>query len=132
MQDRIWDYDSSVELDQILEEQLTPAVAARLYKQSTFRKPAKFDRRETESFRNGTNLRCRSVIVARQEHDSPATMYGRILIKDGSDQMIEALDQPYTREGLRDELGRRLSFQFLRGHAVGVGHIDDCLPLPRR
>src|ERR1039458_4912550 len=124
------DHDSSVELDQVLKDQLTPAISARLHKQSTFRKPAKFDRRETEIFRKRTNLRCCAVIVARQEHDSPATMYGRILVKDGSDQMVEALNQSCTSEGLRDDLGRRLTSQFLRGHAVGIGHIDDGLALP--
>src|ERR1700716_3919909 len=131
-QDRIeiCDHDSSVELDQVLKDQLTPAISARLHKQSTFQKPAKFDRRETEIFRKRTNLRYCAVIVARQEHDSPATMYGRILVKDGSDQMVEALNQSCTSEGLRDGLGRRLSPQFLRGHAVGIGHIDDGLSLP--
>ena len=86
MQDRIetCDHGSSVELDQVLEDQPTPAISARLYKQSTFRKPAKFDRRETEIFRERTNLRRGSVIVARQKHDSPAAMHGRILVKDGS------------------------------------------------
>src|SRR3954469_24513976 len=63
---------SSVELDQVLKDQLTPAISARLDQQPTFRKPAKFDRRETEIFRKRTNLRGGSVIVARQEHDSPA------------------------------------------------------------
>ena len=29
-------------------------------------------------------------------------MDGRILVKDGSEQMVEALDQSCTREGLRD------------------------------
>src|ERR1700684_2598488 len=111
---------------------MTPAIPARLHKQSTFRKPAKFDRRETEIFSKRTNLRCCALIVARQEHDSPAPMYGRILLKDGSDQMVEALDQSCASEGLRDELGRRLSSQFLRGHSVGIGHIDDGLPLPVR
>src|ERR1700691_3746618 len=57
-------------------------------------------------------------------------MYGRILVKDGSDQMVEALTQSTASEGLRDGLGRRLSSQFLRGHAVGIRHIDDGLPLP--
>jgi hypothetical protein len=122
--------NSSVELDQVLEDQLTPAIPARLHQQSTFRKPAKLDRRETEIFRKRSNLRCGAVIVARQEHDSPATMHGRILGKDGSDQMVEALDQSAASEGLRDGLGRRLSSQFLRGHAVGIGHIDDGLSLP--
>src|ERR1700721_308813 len=103
-----------------------------LHKQSTFRKPAKFYRSEPEIFRKRTNLLCGTVIVARQEHDSLATMYGRILVKDGSDQMVEALDQSCAGKGLRDELGRRLSSQFLRGHAVGIGHIDDGLPLPGR
>src|SRR6195952_2722397 len=132
LQDRIkiCDHDSSVELDQVLKDQWTPAISARLHKQSAFRKPAKFDRRETEIFRKRTNLRCGAVIVARQEHDSPATMYGRILVKDGSAQMVEALNQSSTTERLRDDLGRRLSFQCLRGHAIGIGHIDDSLPLP--
>ena len=57
-------------------------------------------------------------------------MYGRILVEDGSDQMVEALDQSCASEGLRDDLGGRLSSQFLRGHAVGVGHVDDGLALP--
>src|SRR5450432_3092725 len=57
-------------------------------------------------------------------------MYGRILIKNSSEQMVEALNQFPTSESLRDELGRRLSSQLLRGHAVGIGHIDDGLPLP--
>jgi AAA ATPase domain len=123
-------YDSSVELDQVHKDQLTPAIPARLHKQSAFRKPAKLDRRETEIFRKRPNLRCCAVIVARQEHDSSATMYGRILVKDGSDQMVEALDQSSASEGLGDGLGRRLSSKFLRGHAVGIGHIDDRLALP--
>src|SRR5450755_3551069 len=73
-QDRIeiCDHDSLAELNQVLKDQLTPAISARLHKQSTFRKPAKFDWRETEIFRKRTNLRRCAVIVARQEHDSPA------------------------------------------------------------
>jgi hypothetical protein len=106
-QDRIeiCDHDSSVELDQVLKDQPTPTISPRLHKQSTFRKPANFDRRETNIFRKRTNLRCGAVIVARQEHDSPAPVYGRILVKDGSDQMVEALDQSCASKGVRDELG---------------------------
>ena len=51
----LFDHDSSVELDQVLKDQPAPAISARLHKQSTFRKPAKFDRRETEIFRKRTN-----------------------------------------------------------------------------
>jgi hypothetical protein len=39
-------------------------------------------------------------------------MYGRILVKDGSDQMVEALDQSSTSEDLRDDLGRRLTSHY--------------------
>src|SRR3984885_12528500 len=124
--------DSSVELDQVLKDQPAPAISARLHKQSAFRKPAKFDRREPEIFRKRANLLCGTVIVARQEHDSLATMYGRVLVKDGSHQMVEALDQSCARKSLRDDLGRRLSPQFPRGHALGIGHIDDGLSLPVR
>ncbi|BFG78273.1 hypothetical protein PTKU46_63060 [Paraburkholderia terrae] len=90
---------------------MTPAISARLHKQSTFQKPAKFDRRETEIFRKRSNLRCGAVIVAREEHDSPPTIYGRIPVKDGRGQMIEALNQSTASEGLRDGPGRRLSPQ---------------------
>src|ERR1700722_19600667 len=41
-------HGSSVKLDQVLEDQLTPSISARLDEQSTFRKSAKLDRRETE------------------------------------------------------------------------------------
>src|SRR5258708_34426261 len=96
-------------LEQVLKDQLTPAISARLHKQSTFQKPAKFDRRETEIFRKRTNLRCGAVIVARQEHDSPATMYGRILFRDGSDQMVEAPNPSCASEGLRSDFVITLS-----------------------
>jgi len=62
---KIRDHDSLGELDQILDDQLTPAIAARLHKQSTFGEPAQFDREETYILRERTNLRCGSVIVAR-------------------------------------------------------------------
>jgi hypothetical protein len=126
----VCDHDSSVELDQILKDQPTPTISPRLHKQSTFRKPAKLDRRETEIPRERGNFICGAVIVARQEHDSPAAMYSRILVKDGSNQVVEALDQSCASKGMRDELGRRLSSQFLGGHAIGIGHIDDGLSLP--
>jgi hypothetical protein len=77
-----------------------------------------------------TNLRCCAVIIARQEYNSPATMHGRILIRDHRGQMVEALDRSSASEGLRHEFGRRLSFQLLRRHAVGIGYIDDGLPVP--
>jgi hypothetical protein len=44
--------------------------------------------------------------------------------------MVEALDHPCASEGLRDDPCGRLSAQFLIGHAVGIGHVDDDLPLP--
>src|SRR6185437_8523478 len=94
--------------------------------------PAKFYRSEPEILSTRANLLCGTVIVARQEHNSLATLYGRILVKDGSGQMVEALDQSCPSKSLRDDLGRRLSPQFLRGHTVGIGHIDDGLSLPVR
>jgi len=44
----LFDHDPSVELDKVFKDQFTPAISARLHKHSTFRKPAKFDRRETK------------------------------------------------------------------------------------
>src|ERR1700722_19660182 len=46
--------------------------------------------------------------------------------------MVEALDQSCVSKSPRDDLGRWLSPQFLRRHAVGIGHIDDGLSLPGR
>src|SRR6266567_7884540 len=130
-QDRIetCDYDSPVELDQVLEDQVPPPFPARMHRQSTFRKPAKLDRRDTESFRKRTNLRCGAVVVARQEHDSPATVYGRVLVKDGSDQMVEAFHQPGSGEHLRDESRGWETSQFLK-RGLRVHRVDDDLPLP--
>src|SRR6266702_193190 len=34
-------------------------------------------------------------------------MHGRILVENGSDQIVEAFDQSSAGEGLRDDLGRR-------------------------
>jgi hypothetical protein len=68
-------------LDYADKGQLTLAIPTRVHEQPTFQKPAKFDRRETEVFRKLTNLRYRAVIVARQEHDSLATMCGWILVR---------------------------------------------------
>jgi hypothetical protein len=123
-------YNSPVERDQDLEDQLTPALSTRLHKQSTFRKSAKSDRRKAEPFRKRTNLGYGAIIVARQKHHSSATIYGRILVQDGGGQMVEALNRSCASEGLRDDLGRRLSSQFLRRHTVGICHIDDGLSLP--
>src|SRR3546814_11513622 len=44
--------------------------------------------------------------------------------------MVETLNQAATSESLRDELGRRLSSQFLGRCAVGIGHVNDDLSLP--
>jgi hypothetical protein len=104
--------DSSVELHQVREDQPTPLISRCLHKQSTFRKLAKLDRRETKLLSKRTNLSCRAVIVARQEHNSPAAVHRRILGKDGSAQMVEALDQFSTSKGLRNNSsGRKLSSQ---------------------
>src|SRR3546814_3193002 len=94
----------SVKLDQILEDQAAPAIRVRLHKQATFRKPAKFDRRESEISRKRRNLLAGSVIVARQEHDPLAAMDGRILVEDGSGQVVEALDQPAAGEGPSNDM----------------------------
>jgi len=82
--------------------------------------------------RNQHSLQLWRPSFAREEHDASATMHGRILFKDGSAQVVEALDQSSPSESLRDDPGRRLSSELLRGHAVGVGHIDDRLSLPAR
>jgi hypothetical protein len=100
-------HDPSVELDHILEDQPAPTVSTRLHKQSTFGKPAKFDRRETEIPCERGNFICGAVIVARQEHDSPAAMYRRILVKDGGNRQVVGLAG--SRAGSSDEnLGVRL------------------------
>src|SRR3546814_19538049 len=67
-----------------------PAIPVRLHKQATFRKPAKVDRREAELIRKRPDFLGSSLVIARQENDSPAPMCHRVLVEDGSDQMVEA------------------------------------------
>src|SRR3546814_15071517 len=85
---------------------------------------------DLEVFRKDSNLRCCAVVVACQEHDSAATMYGRILAKNASAQMVETLDQSCTSEGLLNDLGRRLSAQFVKGRSeerrVGKACVSTC------
>ncbi len=88
---------SSIEFDKVLKDQLTPAISARLDQQPTFGNASKFDRRETDIFRERANVSCS--IATREKHDSPATMYGRILVKDCGRQMVEPFDQSSTSEG---------------------------------
>src|SRR3546814_7190366 len=57
-------------------------------------------------------------------------MYGRILAKNASAQMVETLDQSCTSEGLLNDLGRRLSAQFVKGYAVGIGDVNNGLSFP--
>src|SRR3546814_9770133 len=84
---------------------------------------------------------CTFVFSSRRRHTRCALVTGvqtcalpilchRVRVEDGSDQMVEALDQPAAGEGLANHLGGRLSAQLLIRNAVGVGHIDDDLPLP--
>lgn len=82
---------------------------------------------ESRGFPQTPHLCDGTVVVAHQEDDPPAAMHGRVLLQDASDQVVEALDQPRTGEGLRDSLRKRLSAQLLRGHAIGIGHVDDGL-----
>jgi hypothetical protein len=52
----LFDHASSVELDQVLEDQPAPTISARLHKQSAFGKAAQLDRRETELVRKRADL----------------------------------------------------------------------------
>jgi hypothetical protein len=110
--------DLSVELDQVLKDKLTPAISARLHKQSAFRKPAEFDGGKTELFRERTNLVGCAVIIACQEHNSPAAMYGRILVKNGSDQMVEAFNQFCTSEACAMNLEEGCPSRFSGGNTA--------------
>ncbi|AKD54587.1 hypothetical protein [Spirosoma radiotolerans] len=94
-------------LDQVLKDQLTPAFSVRLYQQCALRKPAQIDGGKTQPFRQRTNLGDCARIVAGQEHDSPTALYGRILGKNRSDQMVEGLDQFSAPEGLGNDPGRQ-------------------------
>src|SRR5258708_32274582 len=95
-------------LEQVLEDQRPPALVPRVNKRTTLFELPEIDGCETELFGEGLYQRCGTFVVARQEHDSPATMYGRILVKDGSDQMVEALNQTCTSDGRSDGIERQL------------------------
>ena len=63
-----WDVVLCVELEQVLEDEMPPALSARLDEQTSLRQPANLDRREPEMFRKRANIVRGSVVVARQEH----------------------------------------------------------------
>jgi len=130
----LFDHDSSVELDQVLKDQPAPTISARLHKQSAFGKPAKFDRHKTELFRELTDLRCSVFIVARQEHDSPATMDGWIMVKssdfahrhEADDRSFYTAKQQVSRFYLQHILSSALALADTVKH--GSSSVSDAAP----
>ena len=98
----VW-MDLSVKPNQVFKDQVSPAASVCLHKQTAFRKPAKLDGRKTQILCMRTNLSCCILVIARQKNDSSSAMYGRILFKNRSGQMVEALHEPASSECLRDE-----------------------------
>src|SRR5580658_11174894 len=111
-------------LEQVLEDQRPPALVPRVHKRATLFELPEIDGCETELFGEGRHQRCGTFIVAREEHDPPAAPDVWIGGQGSRGEMIEALHDAGTGEGVGDDLGRRLTSEFLRGHAVGIGHID--------
>jgi len=105
-----------------------------LHKQAHLpKRAAKFDRRETEIFRKAhqSPLQHRHRRSPGIRLSCPPCTAGSCS-RTAATKWFEALDQSLRQaKACATNLEEGLSSQFFRGHAVGIGHIDDRLPPAR-
>ncbi|MCW3101111.1 MAG: hypothetical protein JWL77_6729 [Chthonomonadaceae bacterium] len=82
-------------LEQILEDELGPRVAARLHKRATLVELSQLDGCEPESFGQGRHGSGRVLVVARQKDDPVPALDDRIGSQGGRNQVINS---PYAAE----------------------------------
>src|ERR1700678_4208833 len=101
-------------LEQILEDEQTPSLAACVDQRATLVELSQLDGREPELFgkiRHGSDC---VLVVARQKDDPVAARDDWVGSQGGRNQMIKALHQLGTGERLRHEGGGRETVQLLR------------------
>src|ERR1700735_4906878 len=101
-------------LEQILEDEQTPSLAACVDQRATLVELSQLDGREPELFgqiRHGSDS---VLVVARQEDDPVAALDDWVGSQGGRNQMIKTLHQLGTGERLRHEGGGRETVQLLR------------------
>src|SRR5580693_8516258 len=103
-------------LEQILEDEPTPSLAACVHQRATLVELSQLDGCESELFGQIRHGSGRVLVVARQKDDPVAALDDRIGSQGGRNQVIEAFHDLSAGEGLRDEGGGRETVQLLRGN----------------
>src|ERR1019366_1158372 len=119
-------------LEQILEDEATPSLAACVHQRATLVELSQLDGCEPELFgqiRHGSD---RVLVVARQKDDPMAPLDDRIGRQGGRNQVIETFHELSAGEGLRSEGGGRETAQFFRENSKRVRRVDDRLAFPAR
>src|SRR6202522_4152724 len=101
-------------LEQILEDEPTPSLAACVHQRATLVELSQLDGCEPKLFgqiRHGSD---RVLVVARQKDDPMAALDDRVGSQCGRNQVIKTLRQLGAGERLRDEARGRETVQFLR------------------
>src|SRR6202789_1069958 len=118
-------------LEQILEDEQTPSLAACVDQRATLVELSKLDGCEPKLFgqiRHGSD----SVLVVARQEDDPVALDDRVGSQCGRNQVIKTLHQLGARERLRKEWGGRENVQFLRWDWKRVHRVDDRLAFPAR
>src|ERR1700689_2128087 len=119
-------------LEQILEDEPTPSLAAGVHQRATLVELSQLDGREPKFFgqiRHGSD---RVLVVARQKDDPVAALDDRIGSQGGCNQVIETFHELGAGEYLRNEGGGRETVQLLRWDWKRVHRVDDRLAFPTR
>src|SRR3984885_1463460 len=119
-------------LEQILEDEPTPSLAACMHQRATLVELSQLDGCEPDFFgqiRHGSDS---VLVVARQKDDPVAALDDRVGSQCGRNQVIKTLHQLGAGERLRDEGGGRETVQLLRWDWKRVHRVDDRLAFPTR
>ncbi len=117
-------------LEQILEDEATPSLAACVHQHATLVELAQLDGCEPELFGQIRHGSGRVLVVARQKDDPVAALDDRIGSQGFCFQMIETFHELSAGERLRNEGGGRKTVQFLRWDWKRVHRVDDRLTFP--
>src|ERR1017187_5207281 len=119
-------------LEQILEDEPTPSLAACVHQRATLVELSQLDGCEPKFFgqiRHGSD---RVLVVARQKDDPVAALDDRVGSQCGRNRVVKTFHQLSAGERLRNECGGRKTVQLLRGNSERVRRVDDCLAFPAR
>src|SRR6202171_5690676 len=119
-------------LEQILEDEPTPSLAACVHQRATLVELSQLDGCEPKFFgqiRHGSDS---VLVIARQKDDPVAALDDRVGSQCGRNQVVKTFHQLSAGERLRNECGGRKTVQLLRWDWKRVHRVDDRLAFPTR